>query len=242
MEPVATDDMIRSDPGEEEAERTARFSILLVCMLVGLMLAPLFGESYTGYTIARIVGVLILLAALSVVGVHRLAIVLFVPTLVVQLVGHRSNVPIVVVTSVILRALFLAYVTGVIVWHVLRKPRITADAIAGAACAYVLLGLVWANLYVLVERARPGSFDIPGSFLVGRDPTPALTYFSFVTLTSVGYGDIHPNDAGAGGVCAAEAIIGQLYLAIMIARLVGIRVARTHFGRARVTRGQGGDA
>src|SRR6266513_2461843 len=133
MEPVATDDMIRSDPGEEEAERTARFSILLVCMLV----------------------------------------------------GHRSNVPIVVVTSVILRALFLAYVTGVIMWHVLRKPQITADAIAGAACAYVLLGLVWANLYVLVERARPGSFDIPGSFLVGRDPTPALTYFSFVTLTSV---------------------------------------------------------
>src|SRR5437773_11452826 len=99
MEPVATDDMIRSDPGEEEAERTARFSILLVCMLVGLMLAPLFGESDTGFTIARIVGVLILVAALSVVGVHRLAIVLFVPTLVVQLVGHRSNVPIVVVTS-----------------------------------------------------------------------------------------------------------------------------------------------
>src|SRR5438876_9614628 len=163
MEPVATDDMVRSDPGEEEAERTARFSILLVCMLVGLMLAPLFGESDTGFTIARIVGVLILVAALSVVGVHRLAIVLFVPTLVVQLVGHRSNVPIVVVTSVILRALFFAYVTGVIVWHVLRKPQITTDAIAGAACAYVLLGLVWANLYVLVERARPGSFDIPGS-------------------------------------------------------------------------------
>ena len=55
---------------------------------------------------------------------------------------------------------------------------------------------------------------------------PALTYFSFVTLTSVGYGDIHPNDAGAGGVCAAEAIVGQLYLAIMIARLVGIWVTR----------------
>ena len=133
MEPVATDHAMRSDPGEEEAERPVRFSILLVCMLVGLMLAPLFGESDTGFTIARIVGVLILLAALSVVGVHRLAIVLFVPTLVVQLVAHRSNVPIVVVTSVILRALFFAYVTGVIVWHVLRKPQITTDAIAASA-------------------------------------------------------------------------------------------------------------
>ena len=226
MEPVATDHAMRSDPGGEEAERPVRFSILLVCMLVGLMLAPLFGESDTGFTIARIVGVLILLAALSVVGVHRLAIVLFVPTLVVQLVAHRSNIPIVVVTSVILRGLFFAYVTGAIVWHVLRKPHITVDTIAGAACAYVLLGLIWANVYVLVERARPGSFDIPGSFLVGRDPTAALTYFSFVTLTTVGYGDIHPNDAGAGGVCAAEAIVGQLYLAIMIARLVGIQVTR----------------
>ena len=70
------------------------------------------------------------------------------------------------------------------------------------------------------------SHAFPGSFLVGRDPTPALTYFSFVTLTSVCYGDIHPNDVGAGGVCAAEAIVGQLYLAIMIARLVGIWVTR----------------
>src|SRR5881396_513162 len=54
MEPVATDHAMRSDPGEEEAERAVRFSVLLVCMLVGLMLAPLFGESDTGYTIARI--------------------------------------------------------------------------------------------------------------------------------------------------------------------------------------------
>src|SRR5947199_266005 len=155
MEPVATDHAMRSDPGGEEAERPVRFSILLVCMLVGLMLAPLFGESDTGFTIARIVGVLILLAALSVVGVHRLAIVLFVPTLVVQLVAHRSNVPIVVVTSVILRALFFAYVTGAIVWHVLRKPHITVDTIAGAACAYVLLGLIWADAHGLVERGWP---------------------------------------------------------------------------------------
>jgi len=220
MEPVATDDMIRSDPGEEEAERTARFSILLVCMLVGLMLAPLFGESDTGFTIARIVGVLILLAALSVVGVHRLAIVLFVPTLVVQLVAHRSNVPIVVVTSVILRALFFAYVTGVIVWHVLRKPQITTDAIAGAACAYVLLGLVWANLYVLVERARPGSFDIPGSFLVGRDPMPSLTYFSFVTLTTVGYGDLTPATGVGRSFAVLEALLGQIYLVTIVSVLV----------------------
>src|SRR6266403_1938921 len=139
MEPVATDHAMRSDPGGEEAERPVRFSILLVCMLVGLMLAPLFGESDTGFTIARIVGVLILLAALSVVGVHRLAIVLFVPTLVVQLVAHRSNVPIVVVTSVILRALFFAYVTGVIVWHVLRKPQITTYAQAAPAIASVVI-------------------------------------------------------------------------------------------------------
>ena len=229
MEPVATHEESRtgSDPVEEErAERAVRFSILLGCMLAALMLAPLFGESATGLFVARVVGVAILLAALSAVGVHVLALVLFVPTLAVQLVAHHTDAPLVVVTSVALRAILFAYVAGVIVWGVLREARVTVDAIAGAACAYVLLGFIWANLYVLVEHAWPGSFDVPGSFLVRHDPGLALIYFSFATLTTVGYDDIHPNNPGVGGICVAEAIVGQLYLAIMIARLVGIRAAR----------------
>ena len=60
----------------------------------------------------------------------------------------------------------------------------------------------------------------------GRDLRAALMYFSFSTLTTLGYGDIHPTDPAAGGLCAAEALIGQLYVAIMIARMVGLHTSQ----------------
>src|SRR5262249_27363687 len=114
---------------------------------------------------------------------------------------------------------------------------VTFDTVAGAACAYFLLGLVWGDLFLLVDRWRPGSFAIPTGWMVGpgRDLRSALMYFSFSTLTTLGYGDIHPTDpapAGpgadpaAGGLCAAEALIGQLYVAIMIARMVGLHTSQ----------------
>jgi len=127
-----------------------------------------------------------------------------------------------------LRLLFFGEVTRVVVVHVLRARRITSDTIAAASCAYMLLGMVWANLYLLLDYMRPGAIDIPSSFTAGfgGDPGPALTYFSFVTLATVGYGGMKPLDPGTGGLCVAEALVGQLYLAIMISRMVGLHIAQ----------------
>jgi hypothetical protein len=126
------------------------------------------------------------------------------------------------------RALFLGYVLGVILWQVLQEDSVTWDTIAGAACVYVLVALLWGDFYQLVERMFPDSFVIPDGWQLGpsRDPAAALIYFSFGTLTTSSYGDVRPNNLAAGGLCMAEALVGQLYLAIMIARLVGIRVAQ----------------
>jgi hypothetical protein len=211
---------------EDESERVVRFSILFGCMLAELMLSPFFGTTAAGFRTERILGVAILLAGLAVIGVGRGTIVLFIAALIAQLVTLRSNAPSAFVAAAMLRLLFFSCVTVVIVWRVLHEPGVTMDTIAGAACAYMLLGFVWAQVYMLLEYARPGAFAIPDSFLIGRDPAGALVYFSFTTLTSVGYGDIHPNDVGAGGISAAEAVVGQLYLAIMIGRMVGLQVGR----------------
>ena len=88
--------------------------------------------------------------------------------------------------------------------------------------------MVWCQLYLILEVLRPGSFNIPAhwSTVASGDPAPALLYFSFTTLTTVGYGDITPQWAGAAGLAAAEAVVGQLYLAITIARLVGLHISR----------------
>ena len=201
-----------------------RFGILLLAMLAELTLTPFIIMASGTLTIARWIGVLVLLAALSVAGSHRAAVVLFSGAAIFHLASMVSEATAVAAAAETFRLLFLGYVLGLIVWRVARDRVVTFDTVAGAACGYFLLGLVWGDLLLLVERWRPGSFAIPSGWTVGpgRDLRSSLMYFSFATLTTLGYGDIHPTDPAAGGLCAAEALIGQLYLAIMIARMVGL--------------------
>jgi hypothetical protein len=208
--------------------RAPRFGILLVAMLAELTITPFIVMATGTLTIARWVGAIVLLAALSVAGSHRVAIVLFSGSLIFHLASMVSEATTVRATAETFRLLFLSYVLGLVVWRVVRDRIVTFDTVAGAACAYFLLGVVWGDLFLLLDRWRPGSFAIPASWMVGpgRDLRSALMYFSFATLTTLGYGDIHPTDPAAGSLCAAEAVIGQLYLAIMIARMVGLHTSQ----------------
>lgn len=118
---------------------------------------------------------------------------------------------------------FYLYAAGSITAHVLKVEEVAADTLFGAASAYLLLGFVWALLYTLLERLQPGSF----SHVAGPGASDAATlvdllYFSFVTLTTLGYGDIGPLTARARSLAILEAITGVLFVAVLIARLVGM--------------------
>ena len=122
---------------------------------------------------------------------------------------------------------FLIFVTRVVFWHVLRSRRVTPSAIYGAICVYLLLGIVWAAGYRFLEALNPGSFSGP----MGIDPEtglelPNYMYFSFTTLTTLGYGDIVPVTAVARSVAIIEAIAGPLYITILISQLVSKYVSR----------------
>ena len=130
-----------------------------------------------------------------------------------------------------LDALFLALVVGAILAHVFRSTRITRETIAGAICVYLLVGAMWAHVFSIVENLAPDSFannSIEAEAMPGpepiRDQSDRFTYFSFVTLTTLGYGDITPLTRPAKNLAALEAIFGQLYLAVLIARLIGQQV------------------
>jgi len=209
------------------ADRVPRYGFLLACILVELMFSPLFATSAIGVHLGRVLGGGILVAAFLAVGIGRVGVALFALAVIVQLAALLWGMPSLGPWVSLSRLPLLGYVLGLIVWRVLRDRDVTWDTVAGAACAYVLLGVVWGDVYQLVQYWRPGSFEVPDSFLLGpeRDPRAAIMYFSFVTLTTVGYGVIHPNDPGVGGLCMAEAICGQLYLAIMISRMVGLHIA-----------------
>jgi hypothetical protein len=96
--------------------------------------------------------------------------------------------------------------------------------------AYLFLGLGWAVLYSMIEGFRPGSFEISPKLVTGGEvarPLPhVLTYFSFVTLTTVGYGDISPVSPASRTLACMEAVTGQFYLAVIVAGLVSLLVAK----------------
>jgi voltage-gated potassium channel Kch len=114
--------------------------------------------------------------------------------------------------------LFTAVVTG----QVYRSGPVTYHRILGAVAVYLLLGLTWANAYAFLHQLRPDAFA--GSFGEALN-SQTWIYYSFVTLTTVGYGDITAVHPVARSLAIAEALTGQLYLAITLARLVSLHVS-----------------
>lgn len=101
----------------------------------------------------------------------------------------------------------------------LRSDRVDAEHVYAALAAYVLIGVFAGLLHHLIEDTWPGSYVSSGVPIADFSFTTAI-YFSFVTLATLGYGDIVPQSEVARGVTIVEAIVGQLYLAVLIARLV----------------------
>jgi hypothetical protein len=120
-----------------------------------------------------------------------------------------------------LGAVFLGFTTVVIFRGVVRSPSVTTETLYGAITAYLLLGITWAWCYVLVEELQPGWFRSTVA-ADGHVAPPELTFLSFITLTSVGYGDVVPVSRHARSLAVLEAIAGQMYLAVFVARPVGM--------------------
>ena len=113
-------------------------------------------------------------------------------------------------------------------WHTLkiitRSDETNLDRLIGAVCLYLLLGLAWAIVYSLFQWADPGSFaGLPGDADVSFDS--AFVYFSFVTMATLGYGDIVPLTPTLRTVAYLQAIVGQFYLAMLVASLVSAYIA-----------------
>ena len=121
-------------------------------------------------------------------------------------------------STLVTLVLFTAVVTG----QVYRSGPVTYHRILGAVAVYLLLGLTWANAYAFLHELRPNAFA--GS-LGDALNSQTWIYYSFVTLTTVGYGDITPVHPAARSLAIGEALTGQLYLAITLARLVSLHVS-----------------
>jgi hypothetical protein len=118
---------------------------------------------------------------------------------------------------------FLVYVVQQILRFILRAPRVTSEVLCAAIAAYLLLGLVWALNYVLVAQLSPDAFVFSAGPETSRqmDSFNAF-YFSFVVLSTVGFGDITPISKAARMLAVMEAITGLFYVTVLVARLVAM--------------------
>src|SRR5262249_36824172 len=150
------------------------------------------------------------------------ALLLGIPTVLLSLGGHALPAPggaPVLLAGHLCAVLFLLGASVLIVRSLFGARTLTFDSVLGAVCGYLFLGLGWAVLYALVEEFRPGSFAISPKLVTEDEaarPLPhVLTYYSFVTLTTVGYGDVSPVSPAARTLAWVEALTGQFYLAVI---------------------------
>jgi hypothetical protein len=125
--------------------------------------------------------------------------------------------------SSVLSCVFVAFVLFLLLVYVIRAPRLTHNTVLAAIVAYVLIAALAGFLYLIIYERDPGAFNID---LALGTAEVQLRYFSTTTLTTVGFGDIVPRSQAARAVAALEALCGQLYLAAIVARIIGLQVAR----------------
>jgi hypothetical protein len=213
---------------------------LLVSLLFMSAIHPLSRELQFSVRLLDVWLTIVLLAAVFAACDRRWhvwgGIILLVLTLVSMwslfgyeaLVGKPSTVMVAFSFSWLVVLLTTAVMS--ILGHVMRAKKIDMDEIAGAISVYLLFGVLCALLYSLINYVDPDSFqmavvDPPENARSGFERYGDFQYFSFVTMSTLGYGDIGPVSPIARSLAWIQAVTGQLYIAILIARLVGLNIA-----------------
>ena len=193
-----------------------------------IFLAPLL-DDFTVIRIAFDIALsLILVIGCFAVSHHKLtpwiAITLSIPMLLsIWIDFPKLNMPQMEIVGSISGILYFILIAGTILSFIFSSRSVTWGVISAALVVYLLLGTIWSFGYTLVDLLVPGSFNI-AEHLVGSDG-PSFMYYSFITLTTIGYGDITPISSMARSLSMLEGITGQTYMAVLVARLVGIHVA-----------------
>jgi voltage-gated potassium channel Kch len=124
-----------------------------------------------------------------------------------------------IIFSDIVYIVFLAIFLNYLFHYLFHTQKVTQDSIKGGVCIYLLLGILWGVMYQIVYYFDPGAFNFQ------ENTARNLFYFSYVTLTTVGYGDVVPASRLAETLAFLEAVSGQIFLAVFIARLMGLHIA-----------------
>ncbi len=205
-----------------------RFRFLLVLFLTILILGP-FIEDYSklNYLFDLAFSALFLFAMYAIFERSSHLIItgcLVVPMLVSLWLKYLSELKTLIAIGEICGILFFGYSIVCIIRYFLKQKEVTKETISAAIVIYMLMAFMWARVYGLLEVFEPGSFSLPEGHAFGH--RIMYLYFSFVTITTLGYGDISPLTDKASGLAIIEAFSGQIYLVVLVAWLVGMHVSK----------------
>ncbi len=215
-----------------------RFRFLLLSLMMMIGLRPLLDEWISSSILADVLTDIFFAFALMS-GLHavsgqprqlRFALLLVSAIILLGLLHYMLQVQVLFRFQQGLGGVFLIQMLVMILIHIEKENEVTKDLIMASACAYILIGMVWAHFYHFVEVFHPKSFTLPWT---PGDDLWDFYYYSFVTLTTVGYGDILALTKPARALSILEALTGQLYLAIMISRLVGLHASQSGIGKGK---------
>ena len=200
---------------------------LMVALLALLLLHPYFPSGLVGQTLLLVLNSATLIAGVYAVSDTRrhmvIAIAIGIPWFVLAWSSLILGGAVVALSSLIVTIVFYTFALVRVLAYVLLPSPVTRDKIHGAISVYLLMGLTWASCYSLIHVLQPGAFLVDEA----HNPDGAFqfadfVYFSFVTLTTLGYGEITPVSAQARSLAMMEAVSGVLYIAVLVARLVGL--------------------
>ena len=211
--------------------KQGNFAWLILALLVFLIGIPIADDlDALGSRIAKTIAFSALLG-IGVISLRnagqlfKIAMTIAVVGILFSIAASQTTGTFFVFASLATIMTFLVIAIGYTFRQIATDPTISMNRIIGAVAVYLLLGVLWAVGYTIVELLLPGSFRGFDPGATGEWASEWL-YFSFVTMTTLGYGDIAPVSAVARTLAYLQAIFGQLYIAILVAGLVGAYIAR----------------
>jgi Ion channel len=212
---VPREPFLRSRAGRVALLAMLSVDIFVIPVLLTLEIIPM--------RVGDVVFAATMVVAISAMGTgkgRRLVLAVALAAFVIQFFRFVEKNQLLIVADAALSALAMATFAGMVLVDVFRQEPV-ADRLIDVILAYLLIGTMFAFVYEAVNVLHPGSLTLDG-----RDVTPAgYVYFSFTTMTSVGFGDALPMRPVSRAIAMAQALTGQLYVAVLIARFVGARHA-----------------
>jgi len=206
-----------------------RFPLLLLSLFGTLLIPPYFEGHELFALIWKLIFTTVLISAVYVIVEQKriwlFAMILMLPTLATLWVDHFSgHNRIAFYVDNLTTIAFLGFISYHLLRIILLSKNVNANIIYASMCLYLLIGLIWAAIFSNINLFYDGAFlfNSASSLKVEEQMMGVFTYYSFVTLSTLGYGDIVPTHKVAQSWAAVEAMIGQFYIAIIMARLVSL--------------------